>query len=877
VIGLWLVVYRALLWCAPARFRHRYADDALVLAEMRIREVSGVARLRVAARELADLLRIIVRERRSAPALGGGASLWRILAADLVSATRQLRFQRLQALLIVGVTAIGVGASATMFAVVDTVLLRPLPYPHGASLVHVTEFEPIRNLTGASFPALAEWSAFPSLARVGAYTDQHLLFNFGGEPERSSGAIVSPTFFDVLGVQPLTGRLMQPGDPLLMSDRQIVLGHALWQRQFNGDPAAIGRVITLEGKPYTVVAIAPAGFAFPADAQFWTSTSADMRMVQDERSLRFVDVIGRLAPGADLPQLQKELEAWHAATAPGLAAKDRWQVRAGMLRDEIVQSVRPALRIAMAGAGFLLIAALANITALMLARGRARAQHMAVEVALGAGRARLVRQRVGEAALLALAGGAVALVLVAIPRPAIVALSVDQIPRITALAVDIRVILVALALALGVTCLAAFGPAMAQTRRASNAFVSHAPTRVTGTRAGRRILGALVAAECAAAVTLLAGALLLGQTYLRLQAVSTGVSPRDVGVVNMNVPLSREWRQPDRLEAFVRDLRTELLAMPGMTHVAFTGRLPLDTSRGGVDVKADGAPESVLTLSTVVSDGYLPTVGARLLAGRDLDPGDTGGSVPVAVINDVLARRLFGDAQTAIGRTVSFQYMRGPVTLQVVGVVDAIRYDGLRGELKAELYQHYQQAILPPGVLVYRGVGTPPSYVPQMRGILAKLDPSRSVTLEGYTSLEQRLDRAFAQPRFFLVLAAAFALAALSLASLGLYGTLSHWIAERRRELGIRVALGANAAAILRLVMRRGLWLAGSGAMIGVVTSLVSAQMLSGLLFGVSPSDPRPLLGAALGLVVLSAMTCLAPARRATQIDPLETLRQGDL
>jgi putative ABC transport system permease protein len=281
----------------------------------------------------------------------------------------------------------------------------------------------------------------------------------------------------------------------------------------------------------------------------------------------------------------------------------------------------------------------------------------------------------------------------------------------------------------------------------------------------------------------------------------------------------------------------------------------------------------VTTLYTTTSDGYFAAVGARLLAGRDFTAGESETSQPVSIINDVLARQLFGEPAAAVGQTVRFQFMRGPVVSTVVGVVEAIRYGGLRAELKPELYQHYRQTILPPGTLVYRSTGSPVALVPGIRAVLARVDPSSTVTLDRWGTFDDRLTRAIAQPRFFLVLIGVFAAAALLLAAFGIHGTLSFWVAERRRELGIRLALGADRRAIARLVIGRGLRLAMIGIACGLAISLASGRLVAQLLFEVSPADPLTLAAAAAALLALAALVCGVPARRATRLDPVATLR----
>ena len=872
----YVTVYAWLFRAMPDELRRRYGADALAMTSRRIEEARGLGTFRVVVRELADLARSIVRERRRFRRDGvqskqGRFEGWRV---DLKSAWRSLRRRPGSAALVISLFALGLGATTATFSVVDAVLLRPLPYPHGRALVRITEYEPKRNLVGASFPAMEDWSHSPSLIRVAGSSTEQLLFREGSVAERARGAAVSPGFFATLGSTANLGRVFDPNDVVFDPNRRIVLGDSLWRRQFNADASVIGRTVVLEERPYTIVGVMPPGFSFPDGTQFWTSLSPEMRRIADARTLRFLDVIGQLAPSSNVEDLERELIAWQQSSGALVPEKDRREVRVRLVHDELVDSVRPALRVVTAGVGLLLLAACANVAALMLARGRRTALQLVLESALGASRWRLVRRQVLEVILLGLGGAAGGLAMTAALRTAIITFSADQIPRISTLAIDARVFAFAVLCAIGTATLAALGPALLLTRATGGAGLPQVSARVAGSRTSRRVFGALVAVEVALAVSLAAGATLLLQSYVRLRQVGTGVDPTGVAVVSLNFPLTPAWRSDAAVHGLIRGMRDGVLAIPGITHAAFNGRLPLDPVRGGIEVETGTPGSTISTVYSIASDGYFATVGARLLVGRDIADTDNSGAPPVAVINDVLARRLFGDARHALDKTVSFQHMRGPVGATVVGVFEAIRYDGLRGQLRAELFQSYQQAPVYPGVLVYRAAQAPLRLAPAIRTVLAQVDPSSTVTLERWTTLEAREDRAIAQPRFFLVVVGTFAITAVILAMLGIHGTLSHWITERRRELGIRVALGADRWTIARLVILRGIGLATAGVAIGLVITLIGGSVLSNVLFGVSATEPATLMLVAVGVVVFAAAVCTLPARQAMALDPVETLKR---
>lgn len=864
----------------PADFRARFGRDLVKTLAADARAPSGRLSIRRSLAAAASLVRdgwserLARRQWAQLPVANAARRVrfpgWTF---DVRLAIRTLGHQPLYSAAVIGTLAVGLGASTAMFSVLDAVALRPLPYPHAASLVRIEE-DFGRNVAGASFPALTEWAGLPSIARTGAYTEQLLLFKEGGDPERVRGTSVSPGFFDTLGNQAALGRLL-PGDgPLLNPDPQIVLGHRLWQRQFAGTADVLNRTLTLEGKAFRVVGVMPPGFEFPPGAEFWTTLPLNMKAVVEARSLPIFEAIARLAPGRTFLDLERDLAEWQARVAPLLSEKDRqvWRVGTNSLHDEVVAPVRPALRAAMAGVVLLLIVSCANVAALMLARGRARAGVLSLQSALGASRGRLIRQQLAETLLLALCGAVAGLAVASVAARGMVALGADQIPRIATIAIDTRVALFACACGLAAALAAGLGPAILLTRPVPVAALQLSTQKVAGSRAGRRVFGALVALEFAIAMTLVAGAGLLLSSYRHLRQVRTGVDPVGVGVAQLNVPLTPAWRADGALRAFTSDLLEGVRSLPDVAHAAFVSRLPLDVARGGIQIKVQGGAP-ITTVYVISSEGYLATIGARLLAGRDLEAHDTEGARPVAVINDVLARQLFGSPDEAIDRLVEFDFMRGPVALTVVGVAEAIRHDGLQGSLRPELYQTYRQATVFPGSLVYRTGKDPLQSAPAIRSVLARSDPTGTITLEHWTTMETRMSRAIAQPRFFLVVTGVFAAVALVLAGFGIYGTLSFWVAERRRELGIRLALGASGSGVAKLVVGRGLALATAGVATGLAASVASSRLLSNLLFEVSPTDVWTLGLAASILMAVAVAVCVIPARRAMRTDPLESLR----
>ncbi|HEX5216442.1 MAG TPA: ABC transporter permease [Vicinamibacterales bacterium] len=801
---------------------------------------------------------------------------WRILmrsiSTECRAAWRGLRARPMSTLAVMVTLGIGLGATVAMFAVMDAVLLRPLPYPRDEQLMTLTERHATRPQSGVSFPAFQDWSAIDGIASLGAYTISNGILRAGGEPARVEGMLTSPGFFQTLGVAPALGRTPVAGDPLLDPDPKIVLGDRVWREQFGARTDVIGAVVRIDNRTYTVIGVMPAGFEYPAGSMFWTTLPENMKMLLDDRGLRFVDVVARARPGTDAAAIDARLRAW----ADGLRASEPkamtgWTPSARSLRDVATGAVRQPIVVTFAGVGVLLLIACCNVAAMLLAQGRARQRALAVQAALGASRSQLIRQLLIEGLMLAAAGSAIAVTVALMVRRSIVALSLDQIPRIDLVQVDGRVVLFVGAIALLTTIVFALGPAMAVSRVDSSALMGRASRTVAGDR--RRMLSGLVAAEFALALTLVAAAGLLTNSYRQLRRVDLGFQPAGVGVARVTVPLGAPWNDVDTRRRLYDDILTHARTVQGLTDAALVTRLPLEPVRGGVDVWTPGERNrAVPFVLQEVSDGYVRAIGARLIEGRDFTADDRAGGPVVAIVNDVAARHLW-PGQFAIGKTVEYDFMRGRVSAEVIGVVGSVRYDGLQGAPRPELYGTFRQGLAMPASLVFRALDNPLAAVPGLRAALRNAEPTGALTLDAVSAFDDRIASQFARPRFFLALVGAFASIAFVLAALGMYGTLSFWIAERRRELGIRIALGATRASIAQLVVRRGLLLAGSGLAAGLLMTLGVSRYLRVLLFAVSPADPSTLAAAAAVLGLVAAIACWLPARRAAAVDPLEMLR----
>ena len=795
----------------------------------------------------------------------------RSISTEIRAAWRALAARPLATLAIAATLSVGLGATVAMFAVVDAVLLRPLPYPNDGELVMMAERHTTRPISGVSFVAAREWAALDGIASLALHETSNGVLRSAPEPVRVEGVMTSPAFFHTLGVAPALGRTPVPGDELFDLDPKIVLGDRLWREQFGARAGVLGEIVRIDNRAYTVVGVMPPGFSYPGQATFWTTMSPDMKQLAEDRLLRFVDAVARMRPGVDVATVNAQLRVWaDGARAADAKAMQDYAPGAERLRDVAIGSVRPSIIVTFAAVGVLLVIACCNVAAMLLAQGRARARALAVQTALGASRAQLVRQLLVEGLLLSAAGGAGALLIATLVRRGIVALSLDQIPRIDLIQVDGRVVLFVALITLTTTIIFALGPALAASRVDSSAILGRATRTVAGDH--RRLLGILVAAEFALALTLVVSAGLLINSYRHLQRVDLGFVPAGAGIARLTVPVGKPWNDREVRRRLYNDVLERARVVPGVTHAGFTTRLPLDSGRTNLEAWPAGAQDrGTEVLLHEVSEDYLAAVGAKLIAGRDFTAGDTAQRPNVAIINDIAARRLW-PGQSAIGQTIEWDFMQGRLTAEVVGVVAAVRYGGLQGEKRPELYATFRQGLAMPASLVFRA-DSPLSSVAAIRAAVREAEPTNVVTMDGIAAFDDRLASQFARPRFFLALVGTFATIAFVLAALGIYGTLSCWIAERRRELGIRLALGATRRQVARLVIRRGLALAGLGLGVGVVVTLSSARYLQSLLFGVSPTDPMTIAAAVGVLGSVAVLGCWLPARRAAGVDPLETLR----
>ena len=804
------------------------------------------------------------------------SDLWR----DLTHAWRGLRRAPGFALLAVLTLALGIGATTAIFSVVYAALLRPLPYPGADRLVDLTEMRAGQRGT-VSPPNFTDWrDQATTVAAMAAWHPSSSALTADGRSQQIEGAAVTAGYFDVLGLRPILGRTFSPAETVAGGPRAVVIGEGLWRRRFGGDSSLVGRTIRLDGRATRVVGVMPAAFAYPAGAELWRPRSFSADELATQRGAHYLRVTGRLRAGASLPAAKAELAAIGARLSARYPEQDGGStVHLRSLRDALVGDVRPALYVLGGAVLVLLLLACANVANLLLARAVQRERERVIRVALGAGRGRLARQLLVESVLLALIGGATGLLLAVAGTRALTATLQVTRPALATARLEWPVLLFALAASVVTGLVFGVLPALTTSRvtRLEAVLRGTAPA-AGGWRGGRRVRAALVAGQLAATVLLLTCAALLGRSFLALQQVDLGFQPDGVWSFATSLPDAR-YGDPDRASRFYAELLERARAIPGVTDAGLTMGLPLSGMSYGITLYSlDGRvlpdePDMPSTQVRVVSDGYLESMRMRLVRGRTIQPGDRSGAPPVVVVSEKLAESLW-PGQNPLGRRLvlgtSFGLGRGRVGGTVVGVVADVRSDDVREPPLATTYIPHAQAPVDGMTLVARGAD-PAALRRPLADAVAAIDPQ--IPLFEERTLDVLVSDAVAEPRLYAWLLTVFAMTALVLAAVGVYGVVALAVGHRTRELGVRMALGAQRRSILGLVLRQGIAPLVVGVAAGVVMAWWGSRTVAGLLYGVSSTDPVTFAAVPVFLLAVALVATLVPARRATAIAPTEALR----
>ena len=873
-------------WRSSSRIRSDLEDELRFYFDMRTRELverglpEADAR-REAVREFGDLeytKRYCLAEDAMSTREERRTDLLAELRQDIGHAGRTLRRAPGFAVVALVTMALGIGANTAIFSVVNGLLLRDLPYADADRLVrvwgaHLDTKRDRSQLSAADFIDLRARQR--TFATLGAFATAGGTYLGTGDPIRLAGARVDANVFTALNVRPLLGRPFVAGEDSAGVNPTILLSHGLWQRVFGGDSAIVGKSINISGRMRTVIGVLPATFFFPTMAQAEFFVPLDLTpMLQDvNRARKFhnLGLVGRLRPGvtveqarADLTAIMRQLEREYPQS------NENKSTSTVAMREAVVGDTRPALLVLLGASLLVLLIACANVAGMLLSRAVSRRQELAVRAALGAGRARLVRQLLTESLVLAFVGGAIGLALATLGTRALLAAAADQLPAASQVAVDGTVL--ATMLVVTVACGAIFGliPALGASRGMHDALKD--ATRGSGGGRGRhRLRTALVTGQLALAVVLLVGAGLLVKSLTRLQRTDLGYSLDSALTFELSL-VGERYATSEGQDQFYDALYSRIGALPGVVAVGGSGNIPL---RGGsmASLAIDGRPQPQGKLPEVgyqpVSDGLFRAMGIPLKQGRAFGPTDRDSAPRVVIVSEGLAKAFWPNA-TPIGARIRLGPDPSSPLHEVVGVVGDVRM-GVADDARPTVYVSARQDHWGGAAIVVRTTADPMALLPAVRREVRAIDPTLPVTAAA--SMRQVQADRLTDRRLPMQLMTAFALLALTLAAVGVYGVMAYSVASRTREIGVRVALGAQPRNVFGMVVRQGLGPAAVGLTAGLAGSLALGGMLRNLLYGVEPTDPATFAMVTVVLLAVAITACLVPARRALRVDPLDALR----
>ncbi len=770
---------------------------------------------------------------------------------------------------------LAIGATTAVFSVLNAVLWSPLPYEEPDRLVRLSGTNPAEGVdrTGLSSADFLDYrDSLTSFESLHGFRYFGLSISGVERPAEITTLLVTPGLLATLGCQPVVGRTFRPEEGEKGQTRVVVLSYGLWQSRFGGDSRLVGQQLVFDGNPYTVVGIAPQDFSYPGDEiQIWSPLYIDPQQVQ--RNRRWLSTLARLAPGVTLEQARSEV----SALASGLAIEypetnKGWGVEIQPQLEVVVGDTRPALQALFGAVLMMLLIACANVANLLLARGVDRRREVAMRAALGAGRRRLMRLLLTESTLLAILGGIGGLILAFFAVRLLVYAGPENLPRLDRVHIDGAVLGFALLISLVTGLIFGALPAFQLSRSDLQMVLKDGGDREGSSRGGGLARNLLTIAEVALALLLLVGAGLMLKGFLRLTAVDPGYRAENILATQIFV-FGDKYREDEPRRVFFERLFEEIRAIPGVGAVSAVSAIPTSgignsSSRLQISGRPELEQERIFTRSAAV--GYFEVMGVPLRGGRGFTDRDQAESPAVAVFNEAAVRKFFRDKDPLNQR---FLFEGGETPIEIVGVVADIRHMSLESEPQPEVFLPFAQANTGVMTVVTRAVSDPNPLVPLVEGKIWTIDPDQPVYRT--MAMEERLDQGVAQPRFYASLIAIFALAALVLASIGLYGVISYSVSQRTREIGIRMALGAQDRDVLGLILRSGLTLVLVGLAVGLSGAFALTRLVRNLLYGVSPTDPFTFLWVPVLLALVALLACYLPARRAAALAPLLALRQG--
>ena len=795
--------------------------------------------------------------------------------AAFTYAFRTLRRQPTFALVAVLTLALGIGANTAIFSVIKTVVLNPLPYEDPERIAVLWEVNPEGNRGPVSIPTYEDWKReAKSLESLAAYRHVDFSYKGSGDPQNVPGLRATHDLFAVLKSNAALGRTFTSDEATVGNDRVVVLGHGFWSRVLGADRAIIGKTIQLDSVPFTVVGVMPPVFEFPTstNVEVWTPLAFDPKdMHGRSRRARSLTVVGRIAGNSTHQQAQEEVNLLAGRIAAEFKdSNDGWTARVVPAHEQLVAASRPALMVLMGAVAFLLLIVCANMANLLLARLSSRRREIAVRGALGASRWEVAKPIVAESLVLSITGGALGLLVAYGGLQLLATLPESQLPRMDRIQLDGGVLLFTMVVSIGVAIAFGLLPALHASRQDLRDNMNES-SGTTGSPYARRLLSGLVVIEVALALVLLVGAGLMTRSFSKLLQVSPGFDSANLIAARVLLPATKYQRTTQ--VRFYEDVIERMRRAPGVTNASAVSAMPLhDVGTAGAlpfNVEGQQPPptEDPLADVRIVAPGYFETMKIRLIAGRFLDERDSLTGPRTSVINETMARRYFPD-RSPLGLIIQNPHGKS----EVVGVVGDVRNQGLDREPRKQVYLPMTQSPTAGMALVARTNQDPMAVANTIQRVIWEVDPSQPIY--EVSTMDQILARAVFLPRLSTTLLAVFALAALLLAALGIYGVLSYSVTQRTKEIGLRMALGASGGDTVTLIVRNSVMLVAMGGALGLVAAILLARSMAGILYGVGPFDLPSFGIAALTLMIAGVVASLLPALRTTRVDPMVALRE---
>jgi predicted permease len=763
--------------------------------------------------------------------------------------------------------ALGIGANSAIFSVLNAVLLRPLPYAGADRIVRIDETEGKGGM-GVSPPNLLDFQqqnrTFESVA---GYTGGNFILTHAGDPLRIQSCAISADLFSVLGVRPLIGRSFLATEEKPGEDRVALISYGLWQRRFAGDQALLQKQITLDGLSYTVVGVMPNGFEFPIQperVEVWTPLEQPEDLAQ-LRGAHYLDVVGKLKTGVTPGQARADVEAIASRIAQQYPKEVSGKTTVVPLKEDLVGQVQSYLLMLAGAALLVLLIAVANVASLTLARTAERQKEIALRTALGASKSRVVRQLLTESLILSFVGGLAGVALATWCTGFLAAIAPADLPRLQTAYVDGRVLLFALAISVISGLLLGLIPAWRSANTDLQTRLKEGETR-SASAPRQALRKALVVSEVSLALVLLCGAGLLIRTMWKLNSVNPGFDPDNVLVAELVLPKTK-YRDAGQQTLFFQQLLERIQTSPGIEAVGGTSNLPLSGTNMVFLASVEG--RSLPASFRAVSQDYFRTMRIPLLKGRWFDDHDTAESQPVVVINETMARQISSDYEAVLGKRIKHGFKNQ--VAEVVGVIGDVKYAGLDQQTKPEMYAPFAQRAWPFMRIVARSKSDPSLVAATIREAVRAVDKDQPV--DKMTTMSAVVSASILSRSFYMQLLGTFAALAFILAAIGIYGVISYSVAQRTREIGIRVALGARRSDVLGLVLKEALRLTAVGVGLGLIGAFAATRVLRSLLFEVKPTDPATFICLSLLLTLVALLASYIPARRATRVDPLVALR----